>query len=494
MSLHLSNVCLFLAVLALFSAMVGAEFALLNSRRGVIEEGGKQFTSWVALRLLRQIENSVVAVQLFVVFLGVVIGWWGSEVILQYIQTIFDQFSFQIPAIVVYSVSLFFTFVIILYVLMVFGWLIPKSIAARHPERTLRAVAIPTYILTGLFMPLISLVTFSSEMILRIFGLTTEVEPTKVHSPEEIAELVTQSTESGELDKDEEEMLHGVIGLSDTIAREVMTPRTDLVTVPVTASLDEVLSIVVDTNFSRLPIIDGPVDNIVGILFEKDLLPYFAAENHPHARNPKDFDLKSIMREVFFVPDTKPINDLLAEFKQRKAHLAVVLDEHGGVDGVVTFEDLLEEIVGDIFDESDTAETSVQVDANGDLVVDGGVLVSDLNTDYGLSIPEGDFDTIAGFVFAALGRLPKEGEILEVFQGRVKLLNGENQNTSIEENFHEPSSVEEEIENAWSSTSKALVIVDKVDGYRVECVRLKILQTEEQPESQANLSASEEKI
>lgn len=496
MSLFLSNICTFLVVLGAFSAMVGAEFALLNSRRSVFEEEGDRLVSRIALRLLRQIDVSVVAVQLFVVFLGVVIGWWGSEVILGYIQTFCSRFLIHSHSVALYSLSLFLTFVFILYVLMVVGWLIPKSIAARQPEKALRVVAIPVYILTLVFKPLILLIMKSSNVILKGFDLTTEVEPTKVHSSEEIAELVTISTESGELDKDEEEMLHGVIGLSDTVAREVMTPRTDLVTVPVNASLDEVVSIVADTNFSRLPVVDGHVDNIVGVLFEKDLLPYFVSKSNPSARDPNDFNLRAIMREPYFVPDTKPVNDLLGEFKQRKVHLAVVLDEHGGVDGVVSFEDLLEEIVGDIFDESDIPEASVRVEANGDLIVDGGILVSDLNKDYNLTIPEGDFDTIAGFVFAALGRLPKQGEAMEVYNGHVKLLGEGHENVSIAENFHEVISVQGDEGLAAEETisSVAEVIVEKVDGYRVESIRLRIKKIEQERESEAKILASEEKI
>jgi CBS domain containing-hemolysin-like protein len=228
----------------------------------------------------------------------------------------------------------------------------------------------------------------------------------------EFAKLVSAKESSGDFDKEDERMLKGVIGLSNTVAREIMTPRTDLVTVQLKDELAEVCSIVTENNFSRYPVVDQNVDNVVGILLAKDLLPYLSVQNV--IRSPEEFSVSKVMREPYFISQNKPVDDLLNEFKKQKLHIAIILDEHGGVDGIVTLEDLLEEIVGDIFDESDEFEEEI-VENEGVVIVDGGVLVCDLNAEYKFGIPEDkNYDTVAGFLYNALGRVPENGDFIDV--------------------------------------------------------------------------------
>ena len=223
--------------------------------------------------------------------------------------------------------------------------------------------------------------------------------------------FVARSSEQGVVEEDEREMIHGVFEFTDTVAREVMTPRTEMVSVPADISLDALLETVVTEGHSRFPVYEGSIDSIVGVVLSKDLLPLL------RDRDPavgESFDVRRVMREPYFVPDTKPVDDLLAEFRQQSVHLAIVLDEFGGTYGLVTMEDLLEEIVGDINDEHDVAEPDFAATPEGDVLIDGGASISEVNERFGTTLPEEDFDTVGGFVFGALERVPVVGDVVAI--------------------------------------------------------------------------------
>jgi putative hemolysin len=215
-------------------------------------------------------------------------------------------------------------------------------------------------------------------------------------------------------------MIHGVFEFSQTVAREVMTPRIDMIAVPVEIELPELIRVVVEEGHSRLPVYAGTIDTVVGVLLAKDLIPLLA---DPDRFRDRPFDIREVMREAYFVPDTKPVDDILAEFQQQKVHLAIVLDEFGGTYGLVSMEDLLEEIVGDIDDEYDVSEPEFTPTPEGDVLIDGGASLSEVNERFTLRLPEEDYDTIGGYIFGALGRVPVPGDQLEALgDGRSALL------------------------------------------------------------------------
>jgi len=205
-------------------------------------------------------------------------------------------------------------------------------------------------------------------------------------------------------------MIDAVLELSETVAREVMTPRIDIVAVPLDVDLERLVQLVVAEGHSRLPVFKNSIDNIVGVLLAKDLLPLLT---HAAEFDDATFDVVRLMREPFFVPDTKPISEILGEFRRSSVHLAIVLDEFGGTYGLVTLEDLLEEIVGEIRDEHDLEEPEFARTPDGDVLIDGGASISEVNERFGLQIPEEDFDTIGGYIFGALGRVPEPGDRVE---------------------------------------------------------------------------------
>jgi putative hemolysin len=229
-----------------------------------------------------------------------------------------------------------------------------------------------------------------------------------VPTPAEIRSLVVQGHEQGVVEEDEREMIHGVFEISQTVVREVMTPRIDVVGVRVDATIAQLLKVVVGEGHSRIPVYEGTIDTVVGVVLAKDIIPLLARGD----RDDSTFDVRSVMREPYFVPDTKPVDDLLAELRQQKVHLAIVLDEFGGTYGLVTMEDLLEEIVGEIDDEYDVAEPDFSATPEGDVLIDGGALISEVNERYFLGLPEEDFDTIGGYIFGALGRVPEAGDVI----------------------------------------------------------------------------------
>jgi CBS domain containing-hemolysin-like protein len=252
--------------------------------------------------------------------------------------------------------------------------------------------------------------SFASRMLRLIPG---RLRPA-AHTPDEIRELVARGHEAGVVEEDEQEMIHSVFRFSDTVAREVMTPRTDMVAVPLDVSLEELIRLVVEEGHSRLPVYEGTLDNVVGVVLAKDLIPILWERSRAGNGGDAGFDVRALMREPYFVPDTKPVDDILAEFRQQSVHLAIVLDEFGGTYGLVTMEDLLEELVGDINDEYDVAEPDFSATPEGETLIDGGTLIADVNDHLGLELPEEDFDTIGGYVFGTLGRVPAVGDEVAV--------------------------------------------------------------------------------
>jgi CBS domain containing-hemolysin-like protein len=251
--------------------------------------------------------------------------------------------------------------------------------------------------------PFTILLNSSAELVLKLFGQRPQPLEEAVHSPEELRILVEQSEEGGVLETTDADMIEGVFEFSEKNAREVMTPRTEIDALPIDASLDETLQLIEDSQRSRYPVYEETIDNIIGLVLAKDLLPIL--------RNPPaQFSLRAIMRPVHVVPGSREVEEVLADFKRLKEHMAIVLDEYGGTAGVVTMEDLLEEIVGEILDEYDEPPEAPEREGPDIVVVAGSTHISELNERFGLSVPDEDYTTIGGFVFGALGRLPVVGD------------------------------------------------------------------------------------
>ncbi|OGR32642.1 MAG: hypothetical protein A2091_04295 [Desulfuromonadales bacterium GWD2_61_12] len=219
----------------------------------------------------------------------------------------------------------------------------------------------------------------------------------------DLQEIIEESEEKGIINEDEGDMLHSIFEFGDTIVREIMVPRTDMVCCPADADLNELLDAIHRSGHSRIPIYEGTVDSVVGVVYAKDLLRYWG-------RSSADLAITDVMREPFFVPETKNIEELLQDFRARRVHMAIAIDEYGGTSGLITIEDLIEEIVGDIQDEYDREEEWLVEEEGGTLLVDGRLNIEELEEHFDIEIPREKFDTVGGYLFDLLGHIPKPGE------------------------------------------------------------------------------------
>ncbi len=291
-----------------------------------------------------------------------------------------------------------------------------RSYSYTHPEDTLLLLARPLWISVSIFQPCIFLLRGISRRLLTATGLKSVVDRSQAASAEEISEILEQSTEAGNIEEEEREMIEGVFEIAHTRISEVMTPRADVAAVSVDSSLEDIVDIFQQHGYSRVLVTGEVLDDVRGILLAKDLLDFVG-------KQVRDFDIRPLIREIYTVSAESTVDEVLSNFKRDAVQFAVVLDEHGGVDGVISFEDLVEEIVGDVFDEYDTPEDSCEVEKtkSGDLLVDGSAIIDDLNQTYRFNFPNGEYDTIAGFMIHQLGRIPGPGEELEYEGVRLKV-------------------------------------------------------------------------
>jgi CBS domain containing-hemolysin-like protein len=396
-SLPLLSALVLLAANALF---VTAEFALLSLRRSGVEfsprEGDRASTR--VPRALDRIEELSLVAQ---------VGSSTSSLVLGYLAAHVGRLLLG-PGTLSASGAIAAGLGVAVLAHVLLAAQLPKLLGIQRALWIAQHVGAPVLLALALpLRPLTWILQHAMRGLGRLARLSLPGLHALAHTPEEIRRLVTQGHEQGIVKEDEREMIHGILEFRDTVAREVMTPRIDICAVPVDTSLAALMQLVVVEGHSRLPVYEGTIDTVVGVLLTKDLLPLLTDPARP-ADAP--FDVRAVMREPFFVPDTKRVHEILAEFRQQSVHLAIVVDEFGGTYGLVTMEDLLEEIVGEINDEHDVAEPEFAPTPEGDVLIDGGASISEVNERFALALPEEDFDTIGGFIFGALGRVPVPGD------------------------------------------------------------------------------------
>jgi CBS domain containing-hemolysin-like protein len=388
---------------------VGAEFALVRSRRTRLEamiRNGQKLARF-ALRAASNISLILSASQLGVTLASLGLGWVAEETVGEIFVDLFGHLPFAIEMSMRLTLGATVALIVVTDLLVVFGELTPKAAALNHPEALAKWLAPPLLLFAWVTTPFTYFLNRSAQFNLRLLGQEKAGSEEAVHSPEEIRLLVEQSQESGQMQAHDADLIDAVFEFSEKNAREVMTPRTELVALPVEATLSEVLAVVQESGLSRYPVFDESIDNIIGVVLAKDLLKVLAPRTNLDA-----FDLPSIMRPVHVIPGSREVEEVLADFKRLKEHMAVVLDEYGGTAGVVTMEDLLEEIVGEILDEYDTpedAEAPLHTRA-GETLVPGSTHIGELNEHFSLTVPDVDYTTIGGYVFGVLGRLPVVGD------------------------------------------------------------------------------------
>lgn len=288
------------------------------------------------------------------------------------------------------------------FLVLIFGEITPKTFAAQNAEKLALRVAKPIAFLCTVLFPIVRIFVFVANLITRLLGGKTMKEGPFV-TEEEIKTMVTVGEEEGVIEEEEKEMIHSIFEFTDTVVKEVMVPRMDMVCVENTAMLKDVLDVIIATGHSRVPVFEETIDNIVGIVYAKDILIEMAKEK-------MDISLQKLVREPYYVPETKRVSELLKELQKQRMHMAIVLDEYGGTAGLVTIEDLLEEIVGEILDEYDFEEVLVEPVDEQTFRVDARMDLGELEEVLGVNLPDLDFETVGGMVFKLFGRIPEAGE------------------------------------------------------------------------------------
>jgi len=399
----LLRVALILVLVAANAFFAAAEMALVSVRRTrikqLVEDGDPR--AQTVQKLLDRPTNFMATVQIGVTLVGFLASAF-TEVSIADIPARWLE-SIGVARDAARGTAVFLMTCVIGFVTLVLGEIAPKSLAMLHAEKLSLALARPVYLLSVLALPAVRVVSFVSDLVVRPFGGHVRFSA-PILTEEELKMLVEAGEEEGVIEEEEKEMIHSIFDFTDTVARQVMKPRTDMKAAPITSSLDDLLDLITTTGHSRIPIYEDNVDHIVGVVHAKDLLPILRQEKRP-------FDIRAVMREAYFIPETKDVDELLAEFKRGKIQMAIVRDEYGGTAGLVTVEDLLEEIVGEIRDEYDVEEPLIQVIDEDHAIVNARMSVDDLNEQMNLDIPESEeYETIGGFVFDLFGRQPNEGE------------------------------------------------------------------------------------
>lgn len=407
-------------LVALNAFFVAAEFALVSVRETrllqLIELN--RIGARIVQRLHQRLDELLAAVQLGVTIASLALGWVGEVAIAAVLQPYFERLPHS--AVYAHGVAVALSFTLITFFHVILGEQVPKIMALQRAEQVALAVAAPMDVFMRITRPIVSLMRSATSLFLRAFGMR-ELREGGVHSPEELKLMVTASRKFGLVPELQEEMINRAIDLENISVREIMVPRPDIFSLPGDMTLDEAVQRVVDEQHSRIPIYDreqGP-EHIIGVLYAKDLMRWMRyrlarlTANRP-ARIASNLKVQHIMREVLVVPETKPLTDLLEEFKRRKRHLAVVVDEFGSTAGVVTVEDVLEQLVGEIEDEYDVPEQSALTPGGSSMVLDGGANIRDLESQYQIRLPRDEgFETLGGFIMSKLQRIPREGDTVE---------------------------------------------------------------------------------
>jgi CBS domain containing-hemolysin-like protein len=402
----LARIAVIVVLLVLNGYFVAVEFALVRSRRTRLQamvRSGDPIARF-ALAASGNLARVLSASQLGITLASLGLGWTAESAFAHSFGTFFAALPFPVEASLRVSIGAMVALLLATYLQVVFGELAPRAVALNHPEQLAKWLAPPLLAFAWIASPFIAVLNFSAGGVLRFFGQSAQIQRETVHSPDELRLLVEQSEEQGALETTDAAMLGKVFEFSEKKARDVMTPRTEIVAMTADASLDDALEVVEEAGFSRYPVYDESIDNIIGMVHVKDLLGVLREKLD-------EFTVRDVMREVHVVPGSRDVEEVLADFKKRKEHMAIVLDEYGGTAGMVTMEDLLEEIVGEIFDEYDeTVEARVPSAGGGETLVEGAANVREVNEVFGLSVPVEDYTTLGGYVFGALGRLPVVGD------------------------------------------------------------------------------------
>jgi len=396
---------------------VAAEFSLVSVRRTRIAElvlRGEAGADAVE-KAIANPDRVIAATQLGITIASLGLGWLGEPALSHLLNPLVELFPNALQSGLSHSISAAVAFVLITFLHVVVGELAPKSIALQDPERTSLVVAGPTLMTERIFKPAIWALNGTGNLLLRLVGVNPASGHQLVHSVEELKMLETASAEGGAVKAEESEMLHAVFEFGELVVRQVMIPRTEIVAVEADTPLREIITLVTKSTYTKFPVYEDNLDQILGIVHVKDLL------NAMQAPDCESCTARSFVRDAIFVPQTISVNSLLRQFRLNRQHIAIVMDEYGGTGGLVTLEDLLEEIVGEVSDPFDVFHPEIQSRSDGSVLIDGLTLIEVVNEQLGLNLNDPNYDTIAGYVLGKLGRIARVKDVVEGDGVRVQV-------------------------------------------------------------------------
>jgi len=390
---------LFLILLNAFFA--ASEMAIVSLNKTKIHHlaGEGDEKAKLLMKLINEPSKFLATIQVGITLAGFLASAYTATSISRYLTEFLNRL--KIPA--SDEISLILITMLLSYITLVLGELLPKRIALQKSEAIAKFAVKPILFISKITQPFVKLLTFSTNLLIRVFGLAPQNLEEKV-SEEEIRMMIDVGEEHGVINETEKEMIDGIFRFDNTLAKEIMTPRTEVFAVDINMPVKDLIDEVLEEQYSRIPVYEDDIDNIIGILYIKDLFK-------PIRENNLDNDtIRSLLRPAYFVPETKNIDILFRELQSTKNHMAILIDEYGGFSGIVTIEDIIEEIMGNIFDEYDEKDEDIKKIDDNTYLVKGLVSIDEINETLNLKLPSDDYDTIGGFVITLLGSIPRDDE------------------------------------------------------------------------------------
>lgn len=412
----LLNVMIILFLLFANGFFVASEFALVSVRQTRIKElaNDGNSTAKITMRALAELDRYIAAVQLGITISSIGLGWVGEATLAKLIHPLFDFLPFVSQTVATHTIAVAIAFAIITFLHVVIGELMPKSIALQYPEKTTLFITKPMYIITKLFTPFIFILNGIGNQMLKLFNIPPAHPASAVHSEEEINMIIDESFQGGILNETENFLLKNILKFTDLSAKELMIPRCDVVSVPCDISQEKLQEVILENQYTRYPVYEGNIDNILGILHVKDL--------YSRKMQNKSINLVDFLRKPLLVPETMNADKLLQQFKENKTEIAIVIDEFGGMSGIITLEDLLEEILGDVQDEFDEEEVDIKKLSDNKYIVNGLLRVEDFFEYFKLDLTEDEVETVGGLVQKELGRIAKVNDAFCLDKLNIKVL------------------------------------------------------------------------
>ena len=398
----ISQLLILLILILLNAYFAASEIAFISLNDAKIEKQAKEGNKKAKQieKMLKNPSKFLATIQIGITLAGFLSSAFASDAFANILAPMLNNIFPMISVEIFKGISIVIITIILSFFTLVFGELVPKRMAMKYYEKIAYGTIGVIRVISIITAPFVKILTTVTNFVSKIFGVSENEE--EIVTEEEIKMMIDEGEEKGTIQEDEKEMIHNIFEFNDITVSEVMTHRTDVYAVDINSDIDDILKELGEYKYSRIPVYDEEIDDIKGILFIKDLLKYVNSK--------KNVKIKNIMREAYFVSENKPINELFKDLQKNKMQMAIVIDEYGGTAGVVTMEDLLEEIVGNIFDEYDEVENEYEKIDDNTFLLSGSISISELKKIMQVDIKEGDYDTLSGYLLELLGRVPKDDE------------------------------------------------------------------------------------